>query len=165
MPLARLRRPRLLWRRFNGLASRYAIRKVDVSPIRITSKGADQARAVLRMSSRSRLSHRTYAGLPNWSLGRHRRPLLVLRKRCGCQGRCFKSPAAKSSGRSRRLQDIEAVASIFPSPTSATKSTQSGPMKYFGPRFHIMRIASFQLRVFVQRKVKPPSTTRLWPVM
>jgi hypothetical protein len=70
------------------------------------------ARAVLRMSSRSRLSHRTYAGLPNWSLGRHRRPLLVLRKRYGCQGRCFKSPAAKPSGRSRRLQDIEAIVSI-----------------------------------------------------
>ena len=42
------------------------------------------ARVARKTSLRSRPLHRTYVGSPNWSLGHHRWPLLVLRKRCGC---------------------------------------------------------------------------------
>src|SRR3974390_2181439 len=83
------------------------------------------ARAAHRTSSRSRLSRRTYAGSPNWSLDHHRWPRLVLRKRCGRQCPCSKGPAAKRSGRNRWLQDIEKITSLFPSPTFATKSAHS----------------------------------------
>ena len=71
---------------------------------------------------RLRLSHRTYADWPNWSLGHHQSPLLVLRKRCGCQCHRLKGAAAKRSGRSTRSQYIEAVAPLFPAPTFATES-------------------------------------------
>jgi len=50
---------------------------------------------------------------------------LVPRKRCDCQCHCLKRPAAKWSGRRKRFKVIETVASFFPSPTSATKSTKS----------------------------------------
>src|SRR3974390_801251 len=83
------------------------------------------ARAAHRTSSRSRLSRRTYAGSPNWSLDHHRWPRLVLRKRCGRQCPCSKGPAAKRSGRNRWLQDIEKNTSPFPSPTFATKSASN----------------------------------------
>jgi hypothetical protein len=55
----------------------------------------------------------------------HQSPLLVLRKRCGCQCHRLKGPAAKRSGRSTRSQYIEAVAPLFPAPTFATKSAHS----------------------------------------
>src|SRR5450759_1892639 len=82
--------------------------------------------AAHKTSSRSRPSHRTYGGLPNWSFDRHLRPPSVLPNRSDVISSDTSEPAAPSSGCNRQLQKLPGNAKFFSSPTSATKSAMTG---------------------------------------
>src|SRR5229473_3971928 len=83
------------------------------------------AHVARKTSSRSQLSHRTYAGSPNCSPDHHHWPLRVPPNRCGRQYHCLKTAAPNGVGGNRSPQEIASAASLLRSPTSATKSATS----------------------------------------
>src|SRR5713101_1575569 len=62
------------------------------------------AHVARKTSSRSQLSHRTYAGSPNCSLDHHQWPLRVPPNRCGRQYHYLKTAAPNGVGGNRWLQ-------------------------------------------------------------